>query len=245
MADSPFVDALIAAGATGLIFAVLLYCCHRVVLWARRRKKRAYMIGATLAPFIALGNVVDPDFRIVQEAKRLKNREDDNPGDPPEPDFDVIIPAPVAATHTKTTARSRKVVVPPPAIARPASVWIVSSVLGLAAVLSSLTLTWALFSDARAAALVRETLSPIEWSSLYAMSVVLLASMVGFFRLRKSSVGLFCGYLAGGVALTLLSTFLYGQRPYFDPQVTLLVSVPLAIAVLLYMFRLKKRGMLA
>ena len=236
MAGSPFVDALIAAGATVVIFAVLLYCCHRVVLWARRRKKRAYMIGAALAPFIALGNAVDPDFRIVQEAKRLKNREDDNPGDPPEPDFDVIVPPPVAATQTKTTARSKKVVVTPPEIARPAIVWIVSLVLGLAAVLSLLTLTWALFSDARGATLVRETLSPIELSSLYAMSVVLLASMVGFFRLRKSSVGLFCGYLAGGVALTLLSTFLYGQRPYLDPRLTLFVSMPLAIAVLFSCF---------
>ena len=53
--------------------------------WARRQSKRAYFIGAALAPFIALGNVVDPDFRIVQEAKQLKKREEDDPGDPPNP----------------------------------------------------------------------------------------------------------------------------------------------------------------
>jgi hypothetical protein len=49
------------------------------------QSKRAYFIGAALAPFIALGNVVDPDFRIVQEAKQLKKREEDDPGDPPNP----------------------------------------------------------------------------------------------------------------------------------------------------------------
>jgi hypothetical protein len=36
-----------------------------------------------LSPFGAVGNVADPDFRIVNEAKRTKEHEEDDPGDPP------------------------------------------------------------------------------------------------------------------------------------------------------------------
>ena len=77
-------DALLAAGALIIFFSGLFYGLYRVVVWARQRRKRAYVVGAVLSPYLGLGNVADPDFRIVQEAKRLKNREDDGPGDPPE-----------------------------------------------------------------------------------------------------------------------------------------------------------------
>jgi hypothetical protein len=72
------IDVVLAVGA----LAATLYCLYHVVGWARRRQKRAYAIGAALAPFMALGNVVDPDFRIVHEAKQHKRREEDEPGDP-------------------------------------------------------------------------------------------------------------------------------------------------------------------
>ena len=49
-------------------------------------EKRAYAIGAALAPFMAMGHVVDTDFRIVHEAKQHKKREEDEPGDPPNDD---------------------------------------------------------------------------------------------------------------------------------------------------------------
>ncbi|HEY3516319.1 MAG TPA: hypothetical protein VGL98_04670 [Gammaproteobacteria bacterium] len=84
-ASSTLIDALLAAGAVAIFFAGGIFCLYRVVIWARRRSKRAYIVGAALAPFIALGRVVDPDFRIVQEAKRLKKREEDDAGDPPAP----------------------------------------------------------------------------------------------------------------------------------------------------------------
>ena len=85
-ASSTLTDALLAAGAIVMFLCVAILGLYRVVVWARRRSKRAYVIGAALAPFMALGRVVDPDFRIVQEAKRLKNREEDDSGDPPSPD---------------------------------------------------------------------------------------------------------------------------------------------------------------
>jgi len=81
-------DALLAAGVVAVFFCVVILCLYRVVAWARRRSKRAYMIGAALAPFIALGKVTDPDFRIVQEAKQLKKRDEDDAGDPPAPEDD-------------------------------------------------------------------------------------------------------------------------------------------------------------
>ena len=81
-------DALIAAGVVAIFFCIVILCLYRVVVWARRRSKRAYVVGAVLAPLIALGKVTDPDFRVVQEAKQLKKREEDDSGDPPAPEDD-------------------------------------------------------------------------------------------------------------------------------------------------------------
>ena len=74
--------ALTATAALGVAVAII-YGLYRVVIWARRQQKRAYVIGAALAPLIALGNVSDPSYRIVHEAKQHKKREEDEPGDPP------------------------------------------------------------------------------------------------------------------------------------------------------------------
>ena len=62
---------------------LLVYCLYRLVVWARTRAKGAYVLGAALAPFMGFGNVSDPDFRIVNEAKQHKKREEDDGGDPP------------------------------------------------------------------------------------------------------------------------------------------------------------------
>ena len=80
---------------------------------------------------------------------------------------------------------------------------------------------------------------------LYLMSATLLASMVMFLRLRKRSVGLFGAYLAGGVLYTILLTVAAEPKPYVDVRVTMLAGMPLAIAVLAYMLRLKRRAVLA
>jgi hypothetical protein len=84
MADgSNLMDAFLATGTVALLFCGICYGGYRLVVRARRRSKSAYIVGAALAPLIAMGQVVDPDFRIVQEAKQLKEREEDDPGDPP------------------------------------------------------------------------------------------------------------------------------------------------------------------
>jgi len=82
-------DALLATGVVALFFCLVILGLYRVVVWARRRSKRAYVVGAVLAPLIALGKVTDPDFRVVQEAKQLKKREEDDSGDPPAPEDDL------------------------------------------------------------------------------------------------------------------------------------------------------------
>ena len=83
-ADSTLIDALLAAVTVAVLFYVAGRCLFRVVTWARQRRQSAYFVGMAMTPFIALGNVRDPDFRIVQEAKQFKNREEDDSGDPPE-----------------------------------------------------------------------------------------------------------------------------------------------------------------
>jgi hypothetical protein len=95
---------------TVAVVAVILFCLYRVVGWARRRQKRAYVVGAALTPFMAAGHVVDPDFRIVHEAKQHKKREEDEPGDPPSENGNALSiaapPEPSAAKVERILARS-------------------------------------------------------------------------------------------------------------------------------------------
>jgi hypothetical protein len=72
------------AGVTLAAFFAILWLLYRVVQWARARSKRAYVVGALFAPFMGMGNVSDPEFRIVNEAKQHKKREEDDAGDPPD-----------------------------------------------------------------------------------------------------------------------------------------------------------------
>ena len=76
--NTSFVGSLLAAVAVLLI----PYLLYRVARWARARTSGAYVLGAALAPVIAAGSVVDPDSRIVNEAKQTKQREEDDAGDP-------------------------------------------------------------------------------------------------------------------------------------------------------------------
>ncbi len=68
---------------TATLVILFLYALYRIARWAWKRARGAYVVGAVLIPLGALGNVSDPDFQIVNEAKQDKKREEDNPGDPP------------------------------------------------------------------------------------------------------------------------------------------------------------------
>jgi hypothetical protein len=73
-------DVLVAAVGLGLIIFVL----YKVVVWARTRAEGAYVLGALFSPLMGFGDVVDPDHRIANEAKKLTQEEEDDAGDPPD-----------------------------------------------------------------------------------------------------------------------------------------------------------------
>jgi hypothetical protein len=74
---------LVASFLAAVTVVLVPYLLYRVARWARARPTGAYVLGIAFAPFGAAGNVVDPDFRIVNEAKQNKEREEDDAGDPP------------------------------------------------------------------------------------------------------------------------------------------------------------------
>jgi hypothetical protein len=183
--DATLTDALLAAGTVAFLFCVAIWCLYRVVVWARRRSKRAY---------------IDEVATIVARPTR------------------------------------------------PALVSIVSVALGLIAGLTAVVLACFLFADemllAPGARFARDSLSALDWSSLFAMSGLLLTSMVMFFRLRKSSLYWFGAYLALGVLGSTWYVLTPERELYFDVRVTSLSGLPIAIAVLLYLLRLKRRAVL-
>jgi len=71
-------NVLFAAGGAGLFFLLL----YKIAIWARRRASGAYVLGAFLIPLGGMGNVSDPDFKIVNEAQQIKKKEEDDTGDP-------------------------------------------------------------------------------------------------------------------------------------------------------------------
>ena len=72
-----FGNVLLAASGLGLLI-ILLY---RITLWARSRASGAYVFGALLIPLGGMGNVGDPDYKIINQSKQHK--EEDDSGDPP------------------------------------------------------------------------------------------------------------------------------------------------------------------
>lgn len=237
-----------AAMAIGVVFVIVL-CLYRVVLWARRRAKRAYVIGAALAPFIALGNVSDPDFRIVNEAKQHKKREEDEPGDPPRLENEAALQrAPNRASPRQSRAESRRKEssMLTTGVSRPSAPWLIAIVLGGMAVLTSLAQSLILLTDpANLAPRAREVLANFtvfEWASLYLLHAILLTSMFLLFRLRKSSVWLFAVYVSLGISLSVW--YAVSGEPLVPPSVTAF-GTTIALMVLAYMLRLKKHGNLA
>jgi hypothetical protein len=71
-------DVLIATVALGLIVFIL----YKIVVWARTRAQGAYVLGALFSPLMGFGDVVDPDYRIDNETKQGKQKEEDDSGDP-------------------------------------------------------------------------------------------------------------------------------------------------------------------
>ena len=70
-----------------VVFAVVALAflgalCVRAVLYAKKGSPGAQVLALTLMLF-GFGNIRDPTENIVQQAKQLKRREEDDSGDPP------------------------------------------------------------------------------------------------------------------------------------------------------------------
>jgi hypothetical protein len=242
------VEAAVNAFTAGVL-GVIILCLYRVVLWARRRAKRAYIIGAALAPFIAMGNVSDPEFRIVNEAKQDKKREEDLPGDPPCPASAAALEYPpnkASLRQRRAKRRTMETIMSARKVTRPTASWAIAVFLGITAIFTSLAQSLILFADpadlAPRAREVLATFTVFEWASLYLLHAMLLTSMFMLFRLRKSSVWLFATYSSLGVSLSVW----YAMRgePIVPVGVTAL-GAAVAVLVLTYMLRLKRQGRLA
>jgi hypothetical protein len=97
-------NVLVSAG----VVALVIFSAYRVVTWARRRAKRAYVVGALFSPFMVLGKVTDPDFRIVMEAQLHKKCEEAEPGDPPNPEDEAQVDAMAVEAVPRPTRTRRR-----------------------------------------------------------------------------------------------------------------------------------------
>jgi hypothetical protein len=240
--EARLVDALLIAGSIALFFGGVFYVAYRVVTWARRGSKKAYVIGAALAPLMF--NVVDPDFRIVNEAKQLKKREEDNPGDPPDGEGERAAPREVQVADELEYGglEAEVAMTTKPRVWHPVFARAIALVLSLMALATTVVASMALLSDFYGSD-VRQSFSPFEWASIYLMSALLLVSMFQLFRLKKASVWLFAGYLGLGILTAIGQSLMQEPGPHLDLRVTF-VTVPLALAVLAYMRRLSTQGKL-
>jgi len=80
-------NVMLAGGGLSLV----IFPLYAIVLWARTRASGAYVLGAFLIPIGGMGNVSDPDFKIVNEARQLKREEEDDTGDPPNSEVDQAL----------------------------------------------------------------------------------------------------------------------------------------------------------
>lgn len=104
--ESPaiLVNVLLATVGLWLVFWIL----YRIALWARRRTSGAYVLGAFLIPIGGMGNVSDPDYKIVNEAKQIKRHKEDDTGDPPTDGADKLTTDPARNPgKNPITVRSR------------------------------------------------------------------------------------------------------------------------------------------
>jgi len=76
-----FATVVFAAVALTSLFALGV----QLILLSKKGTAAAHVLGATFL-LIGFGNFRDPTNETVQQAKQLKQREDDDSGDPPDPE---------------------------------------------------------------------------------------------------------------------------------------------------------------
>jgi hypothetical protein len=94
---------------------------------------------------------------------------------------------------------------------------------------------------------VRNTIAAVsafEWLTLYVLATVLLVSMVFLFRLRRRAVPWFAAYVGLSSWVAWGYAIAPENPPFFD-EVVSLGGLIVALGVLGYMLRLRKREILA
>lgn len=131
----------------------------------------------------------------------------------------------------------------PTEVARPKLVWAITGIVGLMATSQLVILSLALTSSN---AVIRNTIagvSAFEWLTLYVLSTILLVSMVLLFRLRRRAISWFAVYVGLSSWVAWGYAIAPENPPYFDELVSL-GGLMLALGVLGYMFRLRRREIL-
>lgn len=130
-------------------------------------------------------------------------------------------------------------------ISRPKLVWVISIAVGLLAtsqiaILSSLFVLGASSPGLRN---VIASVSAFDWLTLYVLAGILLTSMVFLFRLRSRAVSWFAVYIGLGSWVALGYAVSPENPSYFDELVSL-GGLVVALGILGYMLRLRKRHVL-
>lgn len=66
-------------------FIGIVYILYRLILWAKKRSKGAFLFAMFL-PMIAVQAIPPPSYEYIEEAKKTKKENDDDSGDPPNED---------------------------------------------------------------------------------------------------------------------------------------------------------------
>jgi hypothetical protein len=94
---------------------------------------------------------------------------------------------------------------------------------------------------------VRNTIAAVstfEWLTLYALATILLVSMVFLFRLKRRAISWFAVYIGLSTWVSWGYAIAPVNPPFFDELVSL-GGLIVALVVLGYMLRLRKREILA
>ena len=128
-------------------------------------------------------------------------------------------------------------------IPRPKLVSVISIIVGSMAASQLVILSFALSSSNPGLRNSIASVSAFEWLTLYVLAAILLTSMVFLFRLRRRAVSWFAVYIGLSSWVVWGYALAPGNPPFFDELVSL-AGMIIALSVLGYMLKLRKRNVL-